>query len=305
MSETLVSTDHAACLPQDCTGVSSLLDEPLLGSAPHAHAWLLIVLPGPWPSSAPHGLLDPVVTDELERRCDYERVRMVAVRRTGQPRRGPLTCYVASSRPDRTWLERVELTEPKALLDLDIAAIGQGSPPADGERLDGPLYAVCTHGKRDACCAAHGRPVQRALSAAAPGRVWEATHLGGHRFAANVLVLPEGLLYGRVDAGNAQRLARTHARGDITPSLWRGRSAYPQAAQAAEWFVRQRTGLTAVDDIAIDAIEGGAQRWSVHLRAGGQPVHAQVERTRTGCARITGCTGTVADPGRWQLLSLS
>lgn len=305
MSETLVSTDHDACLPQDCTGMSALLDEPLLGTAPHAHAWLLITHPGPWPSTAPHGLLDPVITDELDRRCQQHHVRMVAIRRAGQVRDTGLHAYVASSRPGHTWLEGVALTEPKDLLDLDIAAIGQGVPPDGGEHLDGPLYAVCTHGKRDACCAAHGRPVQQALSVLAPGRAWETTHLGGHRFSANVLVLPEGLLYGRVDRTNVHALARAHAGGSITPALWRGRSAYPQAAQAAEWFVRNRTGNMAIDDVAIDTVERTGQGWSVRLRALDQRVHAEVERVKTGCARITGCTGTTADPGRWRLLSLS
>lgn len=285
--------------------MSALLDEPMLGTAPHAHAWLLIVHPGPWPSAAPHALLDAVIAEELDRRCQHHRVRMTAIRQTSQVRDTGLHAYVASSRPGRTWLARVDLTEPKDLLDLDIATIGQGIAPPGSERLDDPLYAVCTHGKRDACCAAHGRPVQRALSVLAPGRAWEATHLGGHRFSANVLVLPEGLLYGRVDRSNVHALARAHASGHITPALWRGRSAHPQAAQAAEWFVRNRTGHTAIDDIAVDGLERTAQSWSVRLRAGDQPVHAQVERVRTGCTRITGCTGTTADPGRWRLLSLS
>lgn len=306
MSETLVSPSPAACLPQDCTGVSSLLDEPLLGTAPHAHAWLLIVHPGPWSSTAPHGLLDPVIADELERRCQQHRVRMVAIRRATHARdAGPHICYVACGRPGRTWIERVELTGPKDLLDLDIAASARGVPPPTGERVDGPLYAVCTHGKRDACCASHGRPVQQALSSVAPGRAWETTHLGGHRFAANVLVLPEGLLYGRIDRSNVHALARTHASGSITPALWRGRSAHPQAAQAAEWFVRHHTGHRAIDDIVVDRIDRSAQHWSVRLRAGDQPVHAQVERAATGRTRMTGCTGTTADPGRWRLLSLS
>lgn len=286
--------------------MSSLLDEPLLGTAPQANAWLLVVHPGPWPSSAPQALLDPAIADELDRRCQQHHVRTVAIRRTGHARNTAFqTCYVASSRPGRVWLERVDLTGPEDLLDLDIAGIAQGIAPAAGPRLDGPLYAVCTHGKRDTCCAANGRPVQQALSALTPGRAWETTHLGGHRFSANVLVLPEGLLYGRIDATNVHAVARTHASGNITPALWRGRSAHPQAAQAAEWFVRHRTGHMAIDDIAIDGIERSAQHWDVRLRAGDQPMHAQVERIETGCTRITGCTGTTADPGRWRLLSLS
>ena len=306
MSETLLSSEHAACLPQDCAGMSSLLDEPLLGSAPHAYAWLLLVHPGPWPAAAPQGLLDPVVADELARRGEQERVRVVAIRGATQlGDRGLTSCFVACTRPGRTWIERLDLDEPKDLLDLDLAAIARGERPAAGEIVDGPLYAVCTHGKRDACCATHGHAVRRALSSLAPGRAWESTHLGGHRFAANVLVLPEGLLYGRVDRSNVHRLVQTHAAGRITPALLRGRSAHPQAAQAAEWFARHRTGHDRLDDVTIGAVERRGQGWTVRLRVGDRALHADVERVATGCTRITGCTGTSADPGRWQLRALA
>lgn len=306
MSETAATVTPDASVPRACTGVSDRLDEPLLGTAPHAVAWLLVVHPGPWPQDAPGALFDPVVADELERRCARERVRLVAVRRsTSRPGAPARVCYVASSRAGRTWIERLALAEPKDLLDLDLAAIADGTPPEGGERVAGPLYAVCTHGKRDACCASYGRPVHRAVSRLAPGRTWEATHLGGHRFAANVLVLPEGLLYGRVDRDNAATLVRGHEQGTVDPALWRGRSAEPQPAQAAEWFARRATGTTAIDGVTIDDVRATGHGWTVRLRAAGAPLTATVERVATGCTRTTACTGTAADPGRWRLIALA
>lgn len=312
MSEALLSTDQTTRVPQACAGVSTTLDEPLLGTAPHAVAWLLLEHAGPWPATAPGGLLDPAIADELERRCARHRVRMVAVRRaTSRADVSQQVCYVASSRPGRTWIERVPLAEPKDLLELDLDAVADGIEPGIGERLTGPLFAVCTHGKRDTCCAAQGRPVQRTLSHLAPGRVWEATHIGGHRFAANVLVLPEGLVYGRVDERNARTLFEAHGDGTIAPTMWRGRSAHPQPAQAAEWFARHATGLAAIDDITLDGLDLGRgpappddDVWTVRLDAAGRPLTAVVARVRTGCQRVTACTGVVADPGRWLLRSL-
>src|ERR671919_119091 len=83
MPELAVADRHAACVPQGCTRVSSQLIEPLLGTAPHAAAWLLLVHPGPWSAEAPGTLLNPVVAGELSRQCAEHHIRMVAVRRSG------------------------------------------------------------------------------------------------------------------------------------------------------------------------------------------------------------------------------
>ena len=46
-----------------------------------------------------------------------------------------------------------------------------------------PLLLVCTHGRRDACCAQFGRPTAMALARRYGTAVWETTHVGGDRFA--------------------------------------------------------------------------------------------------------------------------
>jgi (2Fe-2S) ferredoxin len=58
-----------------------------------------------------------------------------------------------------------------------------------------------------------------------------------------LLVLPDGLLYGRVDTRSAQAIAREALDGRVVPSMLRGRCSLPPAAQAAEWFVRHRLSL--------------------------------------------------------------
>src|SRR5690606_7518571 len=133
--------------------VSSALGEPLLGTAPHAVGWLLWEHPGPWPSDAPWALLDPVVAEELERRCTRLRLRLAAVRRPTTRAGTTTACYAVSSRPGRTWIRKVSLGEAKEILDLDLDAVADGSAPAAGEPVTDPMFAVCTHGKRDACCA--------------------------------------------------------------------------------------------------------------------------------------------------------
>ena len=78
-----------------------------------------------------------------------------------------------------------------------------------------PVLAVCTHGRHDTCCAERGRPVAAGLAEAYPEETWEASHIGGDRFAANLLVLPFGLYFGRLDPASARGVARLLAAGDV------------------------------------------------------------------------------------------
>ncbi len=71
-------------------------------------------------------------------------------------------------------------------------------------------------------------------------RAWQCTHVSGHRFAANVLVFPEGLTYGRLSPGDAARLAAATDQKEIFLEHLRGRACYEPVVQTAESFVRQR-----------------------------------------------------------------
>ncbi|PFK65638.1 sucrase ferredoxin, partial [Priestia megaterium] len=66
-----------------------------------------------------------------------------------------------------------------------------------------PVILVCAHGRHDPCCAVRGLPVGRALGERWPEQVWECSHIGGDRFAANVVVAPDGVYYGGLDAKSA------------------------------------------------------------------------------------------------------
>ena len=120
------------------------------------------------------------------------------------------------------------------------SAPGRGQP-------GGPLYLVCAHGRHDPCCAIRGRPVAEALAAARPGAVWECSHVGGDRFAANLVALPHGLFYAHVTAGPRRGVAAAYERGEVRPDLLRGRSAFAPPAQAAQHYARLELGETGVD----------------------------------------------------------
>jgi hypothetical protein len=293
---------------RDCAGIAARLGEPLPGTAPHVLGWVLIEHDGPWDAEAPWSLLDPVIADALEARCAHAGVRTLAVRRTARRQRGdPRVCHLVSSRPERPWIARLDLAETKDLLDVDLDGIAAGVMPAGAQPEDGPLFAVCAHGRRDACCAGAGQQIRRTLDAADPGPVRETTHLGGHRFAGNLLVLPDGILYGRVDDAAALTIADATRRGRIVTPLLRGRTSLPQAAQAAEWFVRRRTGHADLDAVSVGAVgqDDGRGLWRVDLRVGRQRLRVEVAHRPTGCQRMTLCGGPPTDPGRWTLVSVT
>jgi hypothetical protein len=149
-----------------------------------------------------------------------------------------------------------------------LAAAAPGSPSAE------PIYLVCTHGRHDTCCAVRGRPVAAALAERFPDRTWECTHVGGDRFAANLVLLPHGLYYGQVAPPLAVDLVTRYARGEVFPTLLRGRTSLGPAAQAAQHHARLATGEAGVDSLPVLAVaQLDAVTWTVRLRGpGGAPV---------------------------------
>ena len=64
--------------------------------------------------------------------------------------------------------------------------------------------------------------------------MWQSSHIGGDRFAGNVVFLPEGLYFGRVEPAEAWPVLDEYLAGRIDLAHYRGRSAYSFAEQAAE-----------------------------------------------------------------------
>jgi hypothetical protein len=114
-----------------------------------------------------------------------------------------------------------------------------------------PLYLVCTHGRHDPCCAERGRPLARAVAGSFPDAAWECSHIGGDRFAGNLVVFPHGLYFGRVGAEDGTRVAQAYLEGRIALDRYRGRSCHPMVVQAAEQFARAAHGLDGLDDVTV------------------------------------------------------
>jgi hypothetical protein len=128
---------------------------------------------------------------------------------------------------------------------------------------------VCTHGIRDRCCARYGQALCRELHAHADSDwLWQASHVGGDRFAGNLVCLPDGLYFGRVEPHRVRPLLGAYLAGRIDMALYRGRSCYSFAAQAAEARVREDTGLIGLDDLRLVSLRRAEPTsWTVTFAA--------------------------------------
>jgi len=280
-------------IPFRCTASSDERGESLIGTASTVRAFLLIEAPGSWGVDAVRdgGLPEPVKT-KLAKAANLHNVRLLLIRRYGRSKPCDITVFASSADPASSWVESTCLDDPADLLGLDLAALGAGRSPGLAAHAS-PLFLVCTHGKHDVCCAEQGRPVAAALHERYPENTWEVSHIGGDRFAGNVLVLPDGLYYGRLSPRGAVTLAERHSRGHLDLEHLRGRSGFPFPVQAAEIFLRAELDATELDALSLTArfmrdaeteavFTNGAQSWAV-----------RVETTRVAAERLT-CQATQA-----------
>jgi hypothetical protein len=87
---------------------------------------------------------------------------------------------------------------------------------------------------------------------------WISSHQGGHRFAANLLVLPAGLQFGRLEPGDAPLVAARALADRIELGYYRGRTCYDARVQAAERAVREAAGLEGVAEITLESLDDRA-----------------------------------------------
>jgi hypothetical protein len=312
----------AEALP--CATLSRALEEPLYGTASRVRGWVLLEQPGPWGREAvTESRLDRDLALALDRAAAAARLRLLLIRRPGRrggpgDRQGgppvdrgssqPHTCFVAHTSRDGRWLERRRLDDPAELLELDMAKVVAGERPGFGEAATEPIYLVCTNGRHDRCCATYGRPLVLALLAGHRELVWESSHIGGDRFAGNLVCLPGGHYFGRVGPADAARLVARHRQGSIDLAHYRGCCVDPPVVQAAEWFARGHTGLVGVGDLELlDRERLAGARVAVRFAGPGGRVLLVVLRATRAAAprRLTDHSTRPEVPVGFELLELA
>ncbi|MEP7053854.1 MAG: sucrase ferredoxin [Actinomycetota bacterium] len=284
---TAIRLAREVTLERACSRLSVSSDEPLRGTASTVRHWLLVEQPGAWGRDALlESDLPAHVATALKRRAAELGLRLVLIRRPGRrpPANANRSAYVVHSGPDDVWQRRLSFAAATELLDLDLASLMHQSAGA----TDQPLYLICTHGKHDLCCAVAGIPLARRLRDL--GDVWECSHIGGDRFAANLLCLPQGIYYGRVTPEIGMRILERHARGELLLTHLRGRSSYEFAAQAADMFIRQARALHRLDDLALESVYPGSPVECVFRSRSGDSLRVAVDVSSAPPRRLT-CHG--------------
>ncbi|HZO93249.1 MAG TPA: sucrase ferredoxin [Candidatus Baltobacteraceae bacterium] len=274
-----------------CAAQAEERGDTMLGTAPPQSRVLLVHQPGPW---GPRGLTEsrcnPAVAQRIEAAAGRAGMRVQAIRRPGKHERDrPTDVYdvAIADASTITWWRTDDLAAFADELDA-------GVPRAEPLSVEtAPLFLVCTHGRHDACCALRGIPLATALHGLRPGRVWETTHLSGDRFAANVLVLPGGDLYGRVVPELAAALVDAAEARNVIPALLRGRLGMAPFAQAALVYAHEQLGIAARDALTVEGVEpNGPDGARVTLAAPDGRVVVTVAASTSAPARLT-CRGPV------------
>jgi hypothetical protein len=232
-----------------CSDLSRNAGEPIFGTASRGNVWLLLEHPEQWGKQA---LIDNRLPDRVREclsstleRIDGGRFQLVRQRYSHT---GFIKFFIVVARESSPYVHSIQLKEYNQLLDLDIGELIQKQ--VTGPQGKAPLYLVCTDGAHDKCCAKYGLRTYEYLRGKFADQVWASSHVGGDRFAANIVCFPHGLFFGRLmtetDGG---RVAGEYQGGRIFLTHYRGRGCYSKNAQAGEFFVRLESG-----DIRIDSL---------------------------------------------------
>jgi hypothetical protein len=269
------------------------LAEPLAGTAKDGvQRWILLEDNGPWGPKVPHETALPAAIREWLFARDAEpNTRVQLIRRPGARAGLGVKLFIASAVADASARRLVELDLPiNDIPSLDPDALLARAPARDPGDL-AALYLVCTHGTRDRCCAKWGMPVFDALRRLDPERVWQCSHLGGHKFAPTFLALPSGLVWGRVELDELAPLHTNLRAGRLgCLSKLRGRCCHSPFVQAAECLLRERELL--LEDDALKFVEDqilADQAHQVCFERGGERVQVVIEAAALGVSTASDC----------------
>jgi hypothetical protein len=291
-----------------CSDAARVRADPLAGSAPPARRWLLLEHPGPWRIDAIGGAgIDPDVLSTLVDKIGSA-TRILLIRRPGRIDRRAARRWILASLDASTttgwWREDHDLLEAADALTTASHRFVETSQP---------LILVCTHGVHDVCCAVRGRPVALELAAQWPDLVWECTHIGGDRFAPNVVVLPDGFYYGNLDPASAVGAVKAHLAGTVLTERLRGLAGLLPPVQAAAIAAYERYGPLGPSDVSVRATEhigphhGHGSETIVDLLVGSPPqsVTVRVLSVRRADAQLT-CRATRETPAtEYQIVDFS
>jgi hypothetical protein len=303
-----------------CSELAQAADTQLAGTAIHVEMWLLIEYARPW---KPKALLDNDLEQEVSEHLNAlvteaeslgVKLRLQFIKQGSSTDQAAPRLFLADGRLEegrRSTANPVRLLagslkQFKVLLSLNAAQIIRFELPeiVAPQASDDSLLLVCTNGQRDLCCAKFGLPLFEALRIEYGSRVWQTTHIGGHRYAPNLLCLPSGIVYGFVDPAIGVDLVAGHDIGQIQFDKIRGRSCYPPLLQAAEYFLWQQVESLTVVGLWVEDEQEGRIGFTIALGGGARSGKAQIEKVALPLA-VASCGAESKPDAAYELRELN
>jgi hypothetical protein len=252
-----------------CCQHSRAVEEQLFASVKPNRVWFLLEYAFPWGRKAfeESSLAAPIKNYLSNLLDETPESKLLFIKNQDSLFSERITFFVGVGSEVEPRLHRFALNDYADLLDVDVNALLSGGHFTGASIHSDPIYLVCTNGKRDQCCAKFGLEAYNQLVQYHQGEtVWQTTHVGGHRFAGNVVCFPHGIYFGRVTEGDAKTLMDAYRSGEILLDKYRGRACYQPVVQAAEYYLRERTGEVGVGAYRHTGTEELAgDRWSVEF----------------------------------------
>ena len=192
-----------------CSVASIARGEPVEATVSQVRHWLLVEVTGPWGRDAiTQSELGPVRSEVWRRAMKQRSIRIIAIRRDLHHRsdgEGLRLVYVEAPRPGDSPATAHRIVVP-ALHDV----VGATASLAGGHGLSDAVEAR----QRPLCTGVHERTPRRLLRDVRPAlgarparspwaaQVWECSHIGGDRWAANLVLLPDSLYFGHQDGAS-------------------------------------------------------------------------------------------------------
>ena len=228
-----------------CSEISLDSKEQLFGTTPKVNYWILIEYNSEWEENVLKSInISQAVKSKIsELLQSREYTRLQWIKRVNN-NDDLITLYFAESTELNKNLYKRQIAAYEDILRLNFKNIH-----TDNYRSETPLLLICTHNSYDSCCGKQGFSLYKDVCDDNYFDVWQTSHLGGHRFAPNVLLLPEGLYYGRVDSSKYETIKNDFINNQLSIEILRGRSFHDKYIQAADHYLRISIGNSDFDSL--------------------------------------------------------
>ena len=280
-----------------CSQISRQIGEQLIATATIAKNWLLLEYPFPWEGKAfeesnlPSNVKDFLST--ILATIPQTRLQMIKKQNTKVTEGNDF--FVGVSQELQPRIYEFHLNAYEDMLTIDIPALFSGDEIYQSFLRPDPLYLVCTNGKRDQCCAKFGFLTYTTMASYVGNSVWQSSHIGGHRFAPNVLCFPHGLSYGRVTDRKVETIIQTYGKGKLYLENYRGRTCYDKSIQAAEYFLYQQGQTRDLDAYSFHKMQDiSKNEWQVEFLGsnGSDMYRLQILKQPTNLSIRESCSAT-------------